>query len=356
MIFLGAGPGNGIQLTKGEHEGRLVFPVYFINENNRQASAVIYSDDNGKTWHRGESPNEGRVVKDGETINERDFENYNYEITEAQVVEMPDGQLKMFMRNHSGYAQIATSFDGGETWDSKVVTEEDLVAPYSQMSAIKYEGRIDGKEAIIFSSANDHTSRVDGTVRAGLIEENGTYDNGHVKYNIDWKYEQLVKEGTYGYSSLTNLADGDIGLFYEGTANTEMDYIRFNTEYLKWDKFHAAPTPEIDSFKVIPKSPNVYRPGDKLQVQLTFDDYVLLMGDKELNGTIGETEIDLNFTGKSDQGNYLFEGTIPDIPPRSYELNLNLNENMSVYNVYGETLDSDRKLNGKVNIAADPKN
>src|SRR5699024_1308228 len=66
MIFLGASPGNGIQLTEGEYEGRLVFPVYFLNDNNRMASAVIYSDDNGTTWNRGESPNEGRIVESGD--------------------------------------------------------------------------------------------------------------------------------------------------------------------------------------------------------------------------------------------------------------------------------------------------
>lgn len=173
MMFLGAGPGNGIQLKEGPNEGRLVFPVYFINDNNRQASAVIYSDDNGETWHRGESPNEGRHVGDGETINEKDFTEQAHEITEAQVLEMPDGQLKLFMRNYSGHAQIATSLDGGETWQPEVETEEDLVAPYSQMSAIRYDGQIDGKEAVIFSSANHPTERIDGTVRVGLIEENG---------------------------------------------------------------------------------------------------------------------------------------------------------------------------------------
>src|SRR5690625_1627001 len=41
MAFLGAGAGNGIQLTEGENTGRLVFPVYLTNENRQQASAVI---------------------------------------------------------------------------------------------------------------------------------------------------------------------------------------------------------------------------------------------------------------------------------------------------------------------------
>src|SRR5699024_2133322 len=73
MSFLGTGPGNGIQITTGEHEGRIVFPVYFFNDSGRQASAVVYSDDLGKTWKRGESPNEGRDVGNGNIIHEKDF-------------------------------------------------------------------------------------------------------------------------------------------------------------------------------------------------------------------------------------------------------------------------------------------
>lgn len=355
MIFLGTGPGNGIQLTEGPYEGRLVFPVYFLNDYNRQASAVIYSDDNGETWHRGESPNEGRVVGDGEVINEKDFTNTSYEITESQVVEMPDGQLKLFARNHSGYAQIATSFDGGETWDSEVVTEQSLIAPYSQMSAIRYEGQIDGEEAVIFSSASDSRSRINGAVRVGLIEENGTHENGRTKYTFDWKYEQLVKEGAYGYSSLTNLPNGEIGLFYEGTANTVMDYIKFNIDYLKWEKIKQAPKPELESIIAVSKDPNVFRPGDKIQVEVVFDDFVMLMGNKRLHGLIGGAELPFELVKQVDLNKFVFEGTIPNLLPRAYDFELQFDQDLSIYNVYGEAYTNNEgaiKLEDKVRIAA----
>ncbi|MYL46491.1 exo-alpha-sialidase [Virgibacillus halodenitrificans] len=358
MAFLGTGPGNGIQLTEGEHKGRLVFPVYFLNDNFKQASAVVYSDDNGKTWHRGESPNEGRVVGNGEVIHEKTFNNSAYEVTESQVVEMPDGQLKLFMRNHSGYAQIATSFDGGETWEEEVVTEKDLVAPYSQMSVIRYDGKVDDKEALIFSSANNSASRVDGTVRIGLIEESGTYENGHTKYSIDWKYDQLVKEGHYGYSSLTNLSDGNIGLFYEGTPNTVMDFRKFNTDFVKWEKEKEAPAPTVNSFSTIEKTPNVYRPGETIQVEVTFDSYVMLMGGRSLTGTLDGTEIEFKFADQVSANTILFEGTIPDIHPRKRELDLSFSNNLDIYNVYGKTLDkqeANSKLIDEVRIRANGK-
>ncbi|WP_197282593.1 sialidase family protein [Bacillus sp. FJAT-18017] len=344
MIFLGTGPGNGIQLTEGPNEGRLVFPVYFLNEYNRQASAVIYSDDNGKTWHRGESPNEGRIV-DGQTINERYFTSSNHEITESQVVEMPDGQLKLFMRNYSGYAQIATSFDGGETWDSEVVTEKALTAPYSQMSAIRYNGQIDGKEAVIFSSASDSSSRINGTVKAGLIEEDGTHENGRTKYSFNWKYSKLVKEGHYGYSSLSNLANGEIGLFFEGTANTVMDYMKIDMDYLKldWQKYRPAPKPVIESFNVLSGNPTPYRSGEKIKVEIEFDDFVMLMGNKRVTGNIDGQEIQLDLVEKIDNSRFIFEGIVPDLKPRAYEAEFELDPNLAIYNVYGETLEPNQE-------------
>ncbi|MET3697867.1 sialidase-1 [Bacillus oleivorans] len=336
MIFLGVGPGNGIQIKEGPHAGRLVFPVYFLNEYNRQASAVIYSDDNGLTWHRSESPNEGRLVGNGETIDERYFTDYSLEITEAQAVEMPNGQLKLFMRNHSGYAQIATSFDGGETWDAEVITEQALVAPYSQMSAIRYNGQIDGKEAVIFSSANHPTSRINGTVRIGIINQDGNHDNGEPRYVFDWKYQQLVKEGTYGYSSLTNLDDGLIGLFYEGTANTVMDFIKFNTDYLKWERIREAPSPQLLSAKLEEKRPNVYRPGEQIRVTVQFDDYVMLIGNKQLHGTVNGGNIDFHLVEQIDHETFIFEGTIPQLLPRTYEIEVTLDPNLRIFNVYGK--------------------
>ncbi|CQR47247.1 Sialidase A precursor [Paraliobacillus sp. PM-2] len=339
MSFLGTGPGNGIQLTQGPNKGRLVMPVYFLNDAGKQASAVVYSDDHGETWHRGESPNEGRDVGNGQTINEKDFSNSSYEITEAQVVEMPDGQLKMFMRNFSGYARIATSFDGGETWHSEVVVEEDLVAPYSQMSAIRYNGQIDGKEAVIFSSAGNSSQRINGKVRVGLIEEDGTYENGETKYAFDWKYEQLVKEGHYGYSSLTNLENGEIGLFYEATGNTNMDFIKFNPEFLKWKKYKDNEKPNLVSFEVTDNDKSLYKSGDTIKVEAQFDDYVMLMGEKQLVGTIGDKTIAFDLVEQN--GSFVFEGTVPELEDNQYDMNVAFANQLDIYSVKGESFEKD---------------
>ncbi|MFJ7933389.1 sialidase domain-containing protein [Sporosarcina sp. NPDC096371] len=341
MAFLGAGPGSGIQLTQGENAGRLVLPVYFTNENRQQASAVIYSDDNGETWTRGESPNHGRVVN-GVTLDERTF--VGNELTEAQVVEMPDGQLKMFMRNYSGFAQIATSFDGGETWDSEVVTERALIAPYSQMTAIRYDGQIDGKEAVIFASAGNSSQRVNGTVRAGLILEDGTYSNGRTKYKFDWKYSQLVKEGAYGYSSLTNLDDGNIGLLYEN--NTNMDFIKFNPEYLKWDRVDELPLPKLNSIAIESNNADGYSYGDKIRIKVAFDKYVMLSGDRSLTGKIGGKDVTFTLDQRSQSGTeYVFEGAFPELEAGEHEVSVQFAENLDIRNVFGQALDKSLDVN-----------
>ncbi|WP_171681722.1 sialidase domain-containing protein [Paenibacillus planticolens] len=339
MIFLGTGPGSGIQLTQGIHKDRLVFPVYFLNDNNKQASAVIYSDDHGQTWHRGKSPNEGRDVGGGVIIHEKDFTNSAHELTESQVVEMPDGQLKLFIRNYSGYAQIATSFDGGETWDATVVTENALIAAYCQMTAIRYNGKIDGKDAVIFASPGNSSSRINGTVRVGLINENGTYPNGRTRYTFDWKYSQLVKDGTYAYSSLANLSNGEIGLFYEGTDNTNMSYIKFNVEYLKWQRQATNPAPKLSSIALEALKPNGYASGDKLRIKTVFNSYVMLSGNRALTGTIGGKNVNFQLVSQSSAGTeFVFEGSFPELAAGSYPIEAAFASDLNIYNSYGNTL------------------
>src|SRR5699024_7186984 len=279
--------------------------------------------------------NHGRIV-DGDVLDERTF--VGNEITESQVLEMPDGQLKLFMRNYSGYAQIATSFDGGETWDSDVVTEHDLVAPYSQMTAIRYDGQIDGQEAVIFASAGDSTQRVNGTVRAGLINEDGTYDNGRTKYTFDWKYSQLVKPGEYGYSNLTNLNDGNIGLLYEN--GSQIDFTKFNPEYLKWDREGELHLPFMDSITVESEDVPHYV-GENIQVKVEFDDFVMLSGDRILNAKINEQEFALELTQKNQEGTaFIFEGKIPELESGQYDLTAEFSPNLNILNVYGEELNT----------------
>lgn len=53
--------------------------------------------------------NDGRVIDGGDQIYSELNISDEQELTEAQVVEMPDGQLKLFMRNRNKFVKVATS-------------------------------------------------------------------------------------------------------------------------------------------------------------------------------------------------------------------------------------------------------
>lgn len=227
MKFIGTGPGFGIQLKEGDYKGRLVLPIYFSNEGGHLSCACIYSDDHGVTWKRGESPNDGRQL-DGEALTAHHINKNRQYLTESQVVELPLGELRYYLRNHHEVKRIAvtTSRDGGQKW-GEVTFDMTLVDPISQSSVISYPSLEDGKTRIIFSNANDEKVRQKGTIR--LSEDGGQ----------TWAYSKEIEAGHYGYSCLTVLENGDIGLLYEKVHDysdwNNMD-IRFTTFSLDWLK------------------------------------------------------------------------------------------------------------------------
>ncbi|MBS4206032.1 sialidase family protein [Lederbergia citrea] len=227
MRFIGSGPGCGIQMKHGDKAGRLIFPIYFSNEAGHLSCACMYSDDHGETWHRGESPNDGREL-DGETLSAKSISNVKQYLTESQVIELPTGELRYYLRNHYGLQRTAvtTSSDGGETW-GEVTFDETLIDPICQSSVVLYPDLGDGKVRVLFSNPADEKIRVKGTVR--LSEDGGK----------TWPYSKVIDDGFYGYSCLTVLKNGEIGVLYERVYDyddwNQLD-IRFGTFTLEWLK------------------------------------------------------------------------------------------------------------------------
>ena len=222
MGFIGAGPGLGIQLTRGKYAGRLVFPIYYNNrERGRMSCCVIYSDDNGKTWKRGQSPNDGRKWGD-KIIDSKSLDFSEAELTECQVIELSNGDLKIFMRNHSAepYTAVSISKDGGETWGD-VEFHKELVDPICQSSVIKID-LDDNRSYTIWSNPAHPEKRVNGTIR--LSEDEGQ----------TFPYSRVVREGGFGYSCLVPLSDGKIGLLYE--PDDEPGIILFTKFTIDWIK------------------------------------------------------------------------------------------------------------------------
>ena len=235
MHFLGTGPGTGIALHSGPHKGRLVIPAYTTNNvsylSGSQSSRVIYSDDHGETWHAGEAVNDNRPVSN-QTIHSSTMNNPGAQNTESTVVQLNNGDLKLFMRGLTGDLQVATSKDGGATWEKDVKRYSDVKDVYVQMSAIHTVH--DGKEYIILSNAGG-PGRCNGLVHLARVEANG---------DLTWLKHNPIQSGKFAYNSLQDLGNGEFGLLYEHATATQNEYTlsykKFNWDFLSKDRI--APT------------------------------------------------------------------------------------------------------------------
>ena len=235
MHFLGTGPGTGIALHSGPHKGRLVIPAYTTNNvsylSGSQSSRVIYSDDHGETWHAGEAVNDNRPVGN-QTIHSSTMNNPGAQNTESTVVQLNNGDLKLFMRGLTGDLQVATSKDGGATWEKDVKRYSDVKDVYVQMSAIHTVQ--DGKEYIILSNAGG-PGRYNGLVHLARVEANG---------DLTWLKHNPIQSGKFAYNSLQDLGNGEFGLLYEHATATQNEYTlsykKFNWDFLSKDRI--APT------------------------------------------------------------------------------------------------------------------
>ena len=227
MKFLGVGPGVGITLRTGPHKGRIVVPVYTTNRanhlNGSQSSRIIYSDDHGKTWHMGGGVNDHRTLYDGTVVDSSTMSNYYAQNTESSVVQLNNGDLKLFMRGLTEDLQVATSHDGGLTWDNNV-DRYDVPDVYVQMAATHTVQN--GKEYILLANANG-PGRKNGYIRVARVEEDG---------QLTWLHHHLIQEGEYAYNSLQQIGPDEYGLLYEhhapGGVPYTLSFKKFNWDFL----------------------------------------------------------------------------------------------------------------------------
>ena len=300
MKFLGVGPGVGITLQNGPHKGRIVVPVYTTNRTNHlngsQSSRIIYSDDHGKTWHMGGGVNDNRTLYDGTVVDSSNMNNYYAQNTEASVVQLNNGQLKLFMRGLTGDLQVATSYDGGITWDN-YVARYDVPDVYVQMAATHTVQ--DGKEYILLANANG-PGRKNGYIRVARVEEDG---------ELTWLHHHLIQEGEYAYNSLQQIGPKEFGLLYEhheaGGNPYTLSFKKFNWDFLtkerispkeakvknvieKWPGILAV---EFDSEVLVNKIPTLQLAnGKKVNFMTQYDTKTLLF-------TIDKSDLGQEITG-----------------------------------------------------------
>jgi len=197
------GSGEGIQLRRGPHKGRLIIPGGDFD--GKKKIYTFYSDDGGKTWNCGEpvpTP-KGWFVQ-----------------CENKIAELPDGTLIMNNRNHlKTYRRRAFSKDGGVTW-SMLEYDKFLPAVSCNAGLHVYSDPIDGQKSRLLYSGPVGPGRTHGTVFL-------SYDGGKT-----WPVKKLIVPQKFAYSSIVRLPNGKIGLFYETDDYKRIALARFSLEWL----------------------------------------------------------------------------------------------------------------------------
>ena len=174
-------PGVGLVIKNGEYKGRILFPLY-RGDWSTQNVACLYSDDGGKTWQMSQS------ISNGSTKT----------ATEAQLVELPDGTLRIYARGQDDYILFADSTDGGVTFTEM---REDTSLVYCRdcmVSVLALPHKVDGRDAIAISYPEGNKPggrRTNGVIKIGLLDKT---ESG---YEVEWKYSYSVG-GSYSYSCL----------------------------------------------------------------------------------------------------------------------------------------------------------
>lgn len=208
------GPGNGIQLTRGPHKGRLVIPCdhRLAGVADRRASSrshVIYSDDHGKTWRAGG----GTQPK----------------MNECAVVELADGSLLLNMRSFRGRQRRAIAFsrDGGQTW-SACREDPALIEPVCQAAMIRWTRPSAGKAGktgpLLFCNPASTRRREQLTIRISR-------DDGKT-----WPQSRLLYAGSSAYCSLAVLPNGDVGVLFERDEYRKLTFARLPAGWLTQQK------------------------------------------------------------------------------------------------------------------------
>jgi Neuraminidase (sialidase) len=199
---LATGPGHGIQLSNG----RLLIPVWLStgtggNAHRPSCVSVVYSDDHGKTWLRGDI-----VATEADLANP----------SETVPVQLADGRVLLNIRTEAKQhlRAVSISADGATKW-SKPRFDAGLPEPICMGSILALP-----KGRILFANPNNPTGR--------------ERKNLSVRLSLDdaktWPIVKTIEAGSSGYSDLAATNDGAILCFYErGAAEKNMYHTRFLT-------------------------------------------------------------------------------------------------------------------------------
>lgn len=188
-------PGQGITLK----DGTLVFPSQGRDKNGKAFSNLTYSKDGGKTWKA--SNYSGKESG-----------------TENMVVELSDGSIMLNGRTGANKDKIgggngrivAVTKDLGETWTTHPTSRKALIEPVCMASIIRHDYTFNGKKksVLLFSNPDSKTKRHRMTIKYSL--DDGMTWSGSSSLKLD-------EFSSRGYSCMTSIGNGTIGIFYESS-------------------------------------------------------------------------------------------------------------------------------------------
>ena len=200
---IATGPGHGIQLRSG----RLVVPVWLATSQGGAhgfgVASVIYSDDGGATWHRGDIAVPNDKVTPG--------------TSECIVSELGDGRVMLVARTHAKPNRKVVTFsrDGATGW-TKPAFADSLLEPVCMAGLVNLPGP-DGAPSSRILFSNPDT--LDLAARPAKPGERRDRKNLSVKLSGDngrtWPVSRVLEPGPSAYSDLAVLPDGTVLCFYE---------------------------------------------------------------------------------------------------------------------------------------------
>ncbi|WP_058233954.1 sialidase family protein [Devriesea agamarum] len=197
-----ASSGGGTQLKYGRFAGRLL-QTYAVRYQGANWAMVAYSDDHGETWKHSQLVGPGA--------------------DENKVVELSDGTVMLNSRAKPRRL-IARSVDGGVTF-TPFKADPALLDPANNGDIRRlYPDAAQGSDAakiLVFSNTEHELTRRNLAIKV-------SYDDG-----ATWSGRLIVDEGSSGYSTMTVLPSGDIGMLYERSAYDAVSFLRIPLAKLK---------------------------------------------------------------------------------------------------------------------------
>ena len=212
------GCGHGLQLRNG----RMIVPLWLSDGSGSEFGpkhrghrpsvvSLVYSDDRGQTWQRGEIVSRHGDVVEGITLANP---------SETTAVELSDGRVLFNIRHETTNHRrlVACSPDGVSRWHDYHF-DHALLEPVCMASLLRHEWPTsDQPGAILFSNPDtlEKTMTTWARDRKRLTVKLSRDEGG------SWPVSKVIESGPAGYSALARLTDGTILCLYECDLVTHM--------------------------------------------------------------------------------------------------------------------------------------